>query len=211
LRAHPEAREANQLETAPQAGFRALDQSKAERMPQAAGKPAAAAPPAESARGGAAPNDVLDLNERLGAAAAKADRGRGLVIHVSPEYLQDKSFEKLLDEKKLKWERVDEKESRDDATPSDAEKRLEADAFALSKVASARYAVELPEDRVYEILGSLGKKARQLGRANDELARDTAAKRKALSADASRRVFITLVAPAQPAPPAAPPAPTDKP
>ena len=211
LEAGPKSGEADKSELPIQSRFRSEDGANAGRMSRAAAKPAAAAPPAEPAVGGAATNGVLDRNERLEVLVGKADRGRGFVFDVSPEYLHAKSFEKLLDEKKIKWERVDAKKSRDDAPPSDAEKLLGDEAFAVSKAPSAHYAVELPEDRLEEILGQLGKKARQLSRANDELDRDTAAKRKALSADATRRVYFLLVAPARPAPPAAPPAPADKP
>ena len=122
-----------------------------ERMPQLKSAPSSPAPASEPAAGPAG----------------------GLVIQCTAQYLRAGTFEKLLDEKKIKWRRVAQNESRDkkaEADSAEPAKRRDDLAYRVAKGQTLRatYVVDASEEQVDEILGELEKGALRSGRGKGE-------------------------------------------
>lgn len=173
-----------------------------EHMPQLKSPASSPARASEPAAAPAGTRRLLDPVSKLQVAG-------GLLIECTPQYLRAGTFEKLLDEKKIKWRRVAQNESRDKKTEADSAEPAKgqddlAYNFAKGQTLRATYVVDASEEQIDEILGELEKDARHIAGAQYEYLRAVElglpARRQSLVAGKGGGVTITLVAPAPASP-----------
>ncbi|MEX0675489.1 MAG: zf-HC2 domain-containing protein [Pirellulales bacterium] len=189
--------------------YRPVEGRRREGMLKDSAKPGAAGPAPESAAGSAARNRALDLP------AVQREAASGLVLECTPQYLRAGTFEKLLDEKKIKWRHVAGNESRDKKAAADSDVAAQqVDALSL-KIAReqplrATYVVDASKEQVDEILLELETSVRRIVGAKDEYSLQAEVgrqpKRELFANGRVGGVVITLVAPPQPSSGAAAPA-----
>jgi hypothetical protein len=136
------------------------------------------------------------------------------VLECTPEFLRDRKFEKLLDEKKIKWRRVGEDETREkmEERGEDVDKyKSLALGAATDQPLLVTYQFTATREQVSGILAQLESRALGRARATERLDRQSNSEsslpplsRADLADDKASSFTITLVAPATPSPPAAP-------
>jgi hypothetical protein len=124
--------------------------------------------------------------------------------------MSDRTFEKLLDEKKVMWRHVaDEVGGKSfDAAPDKKALSLEAHALkdAKDRPQRATYVIDAPEDDLNEILAELEKNAKRVdspsGGRSEQLHRDGLRRRESpeTSSRLPRSLVITLFCPAETSP-----------
>jgi len=173
-------------------------------------KPGAALPASEPAPGLAGRRDSLDA--RFGQLKAAG----GLVVECTPQFLRDRKFEKLLDEKKIKWRRVADVEARE----KKAERGADVDKYksfavggAMEQPLRVTYQFTATQEQVSGILAQVESSDPGRAGAGEKLDLQSnnesplPAQSPAYLADGKTSGFtITLVAPATASGPAAPPA-----
>lgn len=123
-------------------------------MPKRAAAPAAGGMPAPRAAARSVPGV---------APPAATQAGDDLVLECTPEFLRNKEFEKLLDEKKIAWRRVDPAATR-------GERKAETEALGRSQL-FAQSAQQLPPGSVTYIIGGTPEQVKQALNFSDGSAR----------------------------------------
>jgi anti-sigma factor RsiW len=160
-----------------------------------------AQPPAAGVRPAEPSAAEVELGRRPPAAEELAE---GIVLEVTPEYLLAKSFEKMLDQKKIKWHRLAAGDSRD-AGANDRYFEQENKAAARDKKSHAlhaTYVLEADPAQVDALLSGL-KLRNRLPADVKGLFRQITPPRQKSAAAAAGRVTVILVAPPAASAPAA--------
>jgi Putative zinc-finger len=192
---------------APTLEFRAAEKRQPQRMLEDLAKPGAALPASESAPGLAGGKGSLD------APVGQLKAAGGLVVECTPQFLRDRKFEKLLDEKKIKWRRVGDVEARE----KKAERGADVDKYKSSALGGATdqplrvtYQFTATREQVGRILAQLARSVPGRAGAGERLERASEyentlpVQSAAELADGEATGFtITLVAPATASGPAA--------
>jgi hypothetical protein len=183
------------------ADLRLGEARRSENMPRSAAKPAAPVSP------------LFVERERLAEPSGGAFFGvtQRLGFECSPKYMSDRTFEKLLDEKKVMWRRVADEAAKGsrDVAPLDRSQAVEGYALKTTKDAPLRatYIVDAPAERLNEIVAELKKSAKRVDAAAEprsgQLRVESLARRHLESAvdRAPHSVIITLFCPAESSPP----------
>lgn len=138
---------------------------------------------------------------------ARTDASNGIVLQVTPAYLKSGAFEKLLDGKKIKWQRLMPPKSRAAGAYYSSRDAADKAAEGVAKLGDLRatYVLEADRKQVDSLLSSLGQREERFARKKDQPRRGSPP-RKDLAESVAGKVTVILVAPATEAAPAAPPA-----
>ena len=106
------------------------------------------------------PPDGFAMSQRLG-------------FECSPKYMTDRTFEKLLDEKKVMWRRVADEAAQGSRDAVAQDRPLSAELHDMKKAKDAprhaAYVVDAPQDNLNEILAELEKDAKRVDTSSSAL------------------------------------------